>query len=77
MIKLDKKIAQRIQWLLIEESNQKYSQLKKLERTDSLGLHLVDRANLMIQVTELNNLIESLTESIFGSSNFAEIKAAR
>ena len=63
-----------LRWLLIELSNEKQAEVKKLNRTDGLGVYLLERSRLQNQVRKLNEAIEALTEFETGSDHFATIK---
>lgn len=64
----------KLRWLLIEISNEKHAEVKKLNRTDDLGVYLLNRARLQDQVRKLNEAIEALTFLEVGSDHFATIK---
>jgi hypothetical protein len=63
-----------LRWILIEVSNDNYSRIKKMNRTDDLGIYLLDRTRLIDQNRRINEAIEALTESEVGSDRFATIK---
>ena len=63
-----------LRWLLIEVSNANHSRIKKMGRTDDLGIYLLDRAHLMDQNRRINEAIEALTSLEVGSDQFATIK---
>ena len=63
-----------LRWILIEVSNDNYSRIKKMNRTDDLGIYLLDRTRLMDQNRRINEMIEALTKSEVGSDRFATIK---
>ena len=64
----------KLRWILVEMSNEKYAELKKLNRTDELGVYLLNRSRLQDQVSKLNEAIEALTSLEVGSDHFATIK---
>jgi hypothetical protein len=64
----------KLRWLLIELSNEKHAEVKKLNRVDDLGVYLLNRARLQDQVRKLNEAIEALTSLEVGSDHFATIK---
>jgi hypothetical protein len=64
----------KLRWLLIEVSNDNYSRIKKMNRTDDLGIYLLDRTRLIDQNRRINEMIEALTELEVGSDRFATIK---
>ena len=64
----------KLRWLLIELSNEKHAEVKKLNRVDDLGVYLLNRARLQDQVRKLNEAIEALTFLEVGSDHFATIK---
>jgi hypothetical protein len=45
-----------------------------MNRTDDLGIYLLDRTRLIDQNRRINEAIEALTESEVGSDRFATIK---
>lgn len=64
----------KMRWLLIEISNQNHAELKKLNRTDGLGLYLLERSRLMDQTRKINEVIEEITAAEVGSSLYATMK---
>jgi hypothetical protein len=64
----------KVRWLLIEISNEKHAELKKLNRTDELGIYLLNRACLMNQTRKLNEAIEAITAAEVGSSIYTTMK---
>lgn len=63
-----------LRWILIEVSNDNYSRIKKMNRTDALGIYLLDRTRLIDQNRRINQMIEALTSLEVGSDRFATIK---
>jgi len=76
-IELEKKSATALQWVAIESKMEKVAELKRLNRLDDLGLHVADRALLMIQIHKLDRLIESLNVATIGSDKINQIKEER
>jgi hypothetical protein len=64
----------KLRWLLIELSNEKHAEVKKLNRVDDLGVYLLERSRLIDQNRRINEMIEALTKSEVGSDRFATIK---
>ena len=67
----------KMRWLLIEVSNDNYSHIKKMNRSDDLGIYLLDRARLIDQNRRINEMIEALTKLEIGSDEFATIRGER
>ena len=67
----------KLKWQLIEMTEKNYSDLKKLNRVDQLGLHINERTWLMDQNRKLRTLIEDITANQIGSDLYATIKNER
>lgn len=74
---LEKKSIKEIKWILINEKEKIYSDLKSLSLSDPLGLFIAERSRLIVDLNKLDRAIESLIAQEFGSENIERIKGEK